>query len=48
MPFRTQIKMLQLTKRCGWYAARQHMIKQGYEMQDIASVLAMRLRMLSQ
>ncbi len=48
MPFRTQVAMLSLTKRCGWYAARQHMIKRGASMNDIASVLAMRLRMLSQ
>ena len=45
MPFRSLVKYVFLARRCGWYACRQHMLKQGYTMISIAAVLVCLLRL---
>ena len=46
MPFRTFIRFVMMAKRQGYFVTRQHMIKAGFSLADISSVLSARLLML--
>lgn len=46
MTFRKSVRFTLLAKKVGYYATRQHMLKPGHSLQDVALVLALRLRMI--
>lgn len=39
MSYNVRVDMLNLADKCGWYAARQHMVKRGFGAKLIAEVL---------
>lgn len=44
MTFREQVKWAMKSRRIGWYATRQGMLKRGATMHDVAWVLVSVLR----
>lgn len=44
LPFRQRVKIALKVRRIGYYAARQHMLKQGGNLHDVAWMLTTLLR----